>query len=232
MLVIIGFLLQSRQAFLITTSSLGIVFPLPMQLCQSEQQSSLRCATTTQHQSLLPCTDTIHRIGHIHIYITYGQVYLVGILLVVVVLGHALQLAYHLARLILARHFRLQHSCIEGHLIGRIGTNNLLQSLVCLVLVARFPVQLSQEIIQSCFGKSSLRHLDGIPQQRYSLLVLTRLYKPCSLAVLIAFSRVHIQAVHAQTAQHILRIIGPLHGYVASCQPCTCQIAHLWLCGI
>ena len=185
LLVFVVLLVQRRKALLVAACRLCIVFLFPVQGGQTQEQCSLGASALALLQAILPGIGAAQGIPCIQVYVAYGQVYLVGILLVLAALGHALQLAYHLACLRGAGHFRLEHTGIEAHLIGRVGTDNLLQGIVCLLALSRFAAQLPEQKVEAGAGYAALLPADGLLEQGYGLLVLPCLYEPCRTAVVV-----------------------------------------------
>ena len=151
LLVGLVFLVEDAYAGGIGALGVNIVFLLPVNLRQAQEQYCLgNTVASALLGSLLVGCNAVHSVADIQVDVADGIVNLVEIVLVFLVLCHTKQAFYHLLVLRAGHHLRLQDAGIERQFVGRIAADNLRERLVCLIVLSQFALQLSEQEVQAC----------------------------------------------------------------------------------
>ena len=150
--VVFAVFVQQTKGFVIATAGIAELFLCPIQVAKTQKQYSfLYSATCRFLVALLIGRNGVCCIFVGKIDIAHCIVDLVEILLVLVGSNHTFQAAYHLFGLSCCHYFGCCNACIKLQLVGWIGTNDVMKSVVSCVFVAKSSLNLSHKIPLACF---------------------------------------------------------------------------------
>ena len=152
LLIVVAVLVKESDSLAIAASGITVFLFCPVQVAEMQKQHALLYAgACSLLVSCLVSVDGLCGIFQGKVYITYGIIYLIKVFLVVLVGCHAFQAGYHLSCLIsVGKNLCHGYSGIELHFVWRILTDNLLECLVCLVLMSEGSLYLSEKIVFTC----------------------------------------------------------------------------------
>ena len=114
-------LVDEADSLAIAALGIDIVGAVPIDLSQLEQQDALlHSITCAQLGALLILCDGIHRIALYQVNVAHGIVHLIQVVLVVGVLGHALERLHHLGSRAAAHRLGLLYAGIEFQFVRRV----------------------------------------------------------------------------------------------------------------
>ena len=223
LLVVVAVLVQQSDGLSVAASGIAELLLLPVQVAQVQQQHTLLNAVARALLvALLVGGNGVHGVFLCEVDIADGIVHLVQVFLVVVVGGHALQLAYHLACPAASHHLGHGDAGVELNLVGGIQPHHVLESLVGLRALALCRIDLSQQIPFARLLLLAHLVLD------YLLQVGNGLVKPLLVQVVVGIGVVPllhgapVQRVAVHLRYHVLGIVGTVVLYVAFRQPRPC----------
>ena len=135
--VVVSFLVQQTDGFTIAPFGVAEFLLQPIQVTQmQEQYTFLDTASCSFLIAFLVGSNRIYRIFVGQIDITNGIIYLIQVIFVLIRCCHTLQTTNHLLGLASSHHLRHRNTGIELQFVRRILANDMLESLICLILIA------------------------------------------------------------------------------------------------
>ena len=150
--IVFAVFVQQTKGFVVATASIAELFLCPIQVAKTQKQHTfLYSAACGFLVALLIGCNGVCCIFVGKVDIAHCIIYLVEILLVLVGSNHTFQTAYHLFGLSCCHYFGCCNTCIKLQLVGWIGANDVLKSVVSCVFVAESSLNLSHKIPFACF---------------------------------------------------------------------------------
>ena len=231
--VVFAVFVQQTKGFVIATAGIAELFLCPIQVAKAQKQYSfLYSATCRFLVALLIGRNGVCCIFVGKIDIAHCIIYLVEILLVLVGSNHTFQAAYHLFGLSCCHYFGCCNACIKLQLVGWIGTNDVLKSVVSCVFVAKSSLNLSHKIPFACFLLASHLLFNYSAQVGNGFFEFARVYVIVGKGVIPFANSTPIYWIALHIADYIFCIVKPTCLYVRLCEPRTRLAINGWLCSV
>ena len=220
LLIVVAVLVQQTDGLTVASSCVAELLLLPVQVAQMQQQHTLLDAAAGAFLvAFLVGGNGARRIFLCQVDVADGVVHLVEIVLVVVVGGHTLQLAYHLPRPAASHHLGHRDAGVELNLVGRVQPYHMLERLVCLVALALCRIDLPEQIPLARLLLAAHLVLDNLAQVGHSLVELLLVQVVVGIRVVPLLHRPPVHRVAAHLRDYVLGVVGAVVLDIAFCQP-------------
>ena len=220
LLVVLALLVEQSDGLAVASLCVAELLLQPIKIAEFQQQNAF---FDTAPRGFLVAFfvggNSLHRVALRQINIAERIINLVEIILVLVRCRHPFQTTNHRLRLTPGHHLGHRDSGIEFDFVGRILRNHLFISLVSLLLMSKFSLQLSEQIVFASLLLLAHFVFDDLSQIGHRLGIVARVDVVVGHRVVPFFLRTPVNRVATHIPNHVLGIVNPVLFDVALRQP-------------